>query len=142
MAEPVKRPREGEEDDPLLLVPPRIEQPSLLLAHRSHSSHRSHRSHSSHSSGGYRGGGSYGGDDSPPAVAAPAPPPKPARVTLVAYPGGRISVDGKLVGTDSTGVLVLQPGRHDVRIENRFVGDTEQQIDVAAGQTGIVLVKW
>ena len=67
---------------------------------------------------------------------------EPARVTLVAYPGGRISVDGKLVGTDSTGVLVLQPGRHDVRIENRFVGDTEQQIDVAAGQTGIVLVKW
>ena len=63
-------------------------------------------------------------------------------MSLVAYPGGRIFVDGKLVGTDSTNVLVLQPGGHEVRIENRFVGDTNQHIYVSEGQTGIIVVKW
>jgi hypothetical protein len=144
MAQPTRR--DGTEDgDPLLLVPPRMEQPSLLLAHRSHSSHSSHRSHSS---GGYVGGPS--GETGAPAVQAPAvqapepppPPPKPGRVTLVAYPGGKIFVDGKLVGNDSTTVLTLQPGRHEVRVENRFVGDTNQSITVDDGQTGIIVVQW
>jgi hypothetical protein len=63
-------------------------------------------------------------------------------VTLVAYPGGRIFVDGKLVGTDSTGLLTLQPGSHDVRIENHFVGDTTQTVRVDEGQTGILVVQW
>jgi hypothetical protein len=141
-AQPAKRPKDGsDEEDPLILIPPRIEQPSLLLAHRSHSSHSSHQSHSS---GGYVGDPS-GGADAPVGAApapAPAPPPKPARVTLVAYPGGRIFVDGKLVGTDSTGLLTLQAGSHDVRIENRFVGDTTRTVRIDEGQTGIIVVQW
>jgi hypothetical protein len=61
---------------------------------------------------------------------------------LIAYPGGRIFVDGKLAGTDSTGLLTLQPGSHDVRIENQFVGTKTQTIYVSDGQTGTVVVEW
>lgn len=60
----------------------------------------------------------------------------------MAYPGGRIFVDGKVVGQDSTATLTLQPGRHEVRVENRFVGDTNTSITVSEGQTGIVLIQW
>ena len=113
----------------------------MLLAHRSHSSHSSHRSHSSHSSGGYVGRGSVGTDEPAPAP-PPAPPPTPARVSIMAYPGGRIFVGGKLVGVDSTSTLTLPPGNYTIRVENRFVGDTNQQVSIAEGQTGIVLVQW
>jgi hypothetical protein len=60
----------------------------------------------------------------------------------VAYPGGRIFVDGKLVGTDSTATLTLSPGHHAVRIDNHFVGDTNMSIYLSDGQTGIVVLKW
>ncbi|MEZ4301596.1 MAG: PEGA domain-containing protein [Polyangiaceae bacterium] len=77
-----------------------------------------------------------------PAPAPPPPPPRPATVSLVAYPGGRIFVDGKLVGTDSTSTLILAAGRHEVRIENQFVGDTNMALTVSEGQTGTVVLEW
>ncbi|MDC0740807.1 PEGA domain-containing protein [Polyangium mundeleinium] len=139
LAQSPRKPDDDGEDDSLLLTAPSIEQP-MYLAHRSHSSHRSHASHRSHYSGGY-GSGSRG-SDSEEAPAPPPPPPKPATVSLVAYPGGRIFVDGKLVGTDSTATLTLTPGRHEVRVENKFVGDTNTSIDVSEGQTGMIVVQW
>jgi hypothetical protein len=60
----------------------------------------------------------------------------------MAYPGGRIFVGGKLVGVDATGTLTLPPGDYSIRIENRFVGDTNQQVSISEGQTGIILVQW
>lgn len=60
----------------------------------------------------------------------------------MAYPGGRIFVGGKLMGVDSTGTVTLPPGNYSIRVENRFVGDTTQQVAISEGQTGIILVQW
>jgi hypothetical protein len=121
-------------DTPLLVVP--SDEAASYLAHRSHSSHSSHRSHSS---GG--GGGGGGGYDPAPAP-APSPPPKPASVSFLAYPGGRIFVDGQLVGHDSTGTLTLKPGSHAVRVENRLLGIENRIVDLIEGQIGIIEIDW
>ncbi len=60
----------------------------------------------------------------------------------MAYPGGRIFVGGKLMGVDSTGTVTLPPGDYPIHVENRFVGDTTQQVAISEGQTGIILVQW
>lgn len=60
----------------------------------------------------------------------------------MAIPGGRIFVDGKLVGVDSTGTLALTPGPHTVRVENRFLGNGIVVIHLVEGQTGVVNVDW
>lgn len=147
--------RPDDEEDPgvrsLLLAPP-AEAP-IYLAHESHRSHSSHQSHSSHYSG--SGGGAGGGGYAPtpgqaPAVAEPPkpawppppPPPKPGMVSFAAYPGGRIFVDGRLVGRDVTGVMALQPGNYTIRVENRFLGTETQTISVYDGQTGTIEIKW
>ncbi len=124
----------------LLLVPPAPDSAALFPAHRSH------RSHSSHSSGSgrrshYSGGGGY----EPAAAPAPPPPPRrlrPANVSFVAYPGGNIFVDGRPAGRDTTRVMRLAAGDHVVRVENAFVGDTEQTISLSEGETGIVAIRW
>lgn len=142
------RRRDEEPDHALLLaLPPRDDDPALLAYHRSHRSHSSHRSHYSGSGGG--GGGSrrqyWPGPSSEPSHEAPAPKPrklKPAVVSFIAFPGGHIFVDGKAVGVDSTRPLTLEPGKHSVRIENRFVGDVTIEVDLAEGQTGVVELKW
>ncbi|MFO0610840.1 MAG: PEGA domain-containing protein [Polyangiales bacterium] len=61
---------------------------------------------------------------------------------MVAYPGGRIIVDGRVVGQDSTGVLTLTPGAHQVRVENAYAGDTTTTITLTEGQTGVVTIEW
>lgn len=139
--------REEEEAAPLLLSASPWDA-SELLAHRSHRSHSSHRSHRSHSSGSshYSGRSYYpsssgGGSSYTPPAPKPAPP-KPAKVSLVALPGGSISVDGKSVGEDETKVLTLKAGNHVVRVENRFLGDHEVEIDLSAGQSGTVKIEW
>jgi hypothetical protein len=143
------RPKEddGDDGDFVLVATPRDQAPAML-AHRSHSSHSSHSSHYS----GSRGSGNSGPDpqsapapvngsqgDSPPVY---TPPPKPGVVTLAAFPGGRISVDGKPVGQDATGALVLTPGSHEVRVDNRFVGTATTTIQIADGQTGAIDIEW
>lgn len=154
----VKGRRSGDDDDgdPELLVSLPKVQPPELLAHRSHSSHASHgsSSHSSHQShvsgsgGGWGGGGVDVPAPSPAPEPAPSPyvpppaPPKPAVVRFVAFPGGRISVDGVLLGTDLTGPVTLKPQAHDIRIENRFLGEHRASISLAEGQTGLVTVDW
>jgi len=136
--------REDDETPPLFLAPPQWDA-SDLLAHRSHRSHSSHRSHRSHSSGSsHYSGRSYvpssGGSSWTP---TPKPaPPKPAKVSLVALPGGSIFVDGKPVGQDETKVLTLKPGNHVVRVENRFLGDHEVELHFQSGQSGSVTIKW
>jgi len=140
-----RRPEEeGDADAPLLVVPGK--QSVDYLAHRSHSSHSSHRSHSSHFSGSgrsYTGSGRSDFDAPEPAVPTPPPtPPKPAVVSFAAYPGGRIYVDGKLAGTDTTAIMSLSPGHHSIRVENRFVGDHNTSIDLDEAQTGTVDIKW
>jgi hypothetical protein len=132
--------------NPLLLYP---RGASFVFAgHRSHRSHSSHSSHSSHYSGsGTRSGGGYGyGTPEPVAPPEPPPrpppPPRPGRVSVAAYPGGRIFVDGRLVGTDVSGVLTLAPGSHDVRVENRFLGTNVSTIFVGDGETGVIDVSW
>jgi hypothetical protein len=154
ITQPVLRRRDEEEDtqELLLAVPPDGAQVILAShsSHRSHSSHSSHysghsshSSHSSHYSGGgssgYSGGGSSG--YSAPYV-PPPPPPKPATVSFVAYPGGRISIDGKPVGEDSTERLKLTAGKHVVRVENRFLGSTTVEVELSEGQTGELKIEW
>jgi hypothetical protein len=51
-------------------------------------------------------------------------------------------VDGKPVGSDETGALVLKPGTHTVRVQNRFLGDHETTIEIDDGQTGTVKIEW
>ena len=72
----------------------------------------------------------------------PPKPPKPARVTFAAFPGGKIYVDGKLVGTDLTSTLTLKPGEYVIKVVNRFVGEHSTVISVSDGQTGTVVIKW
>jgi hypothetical protein len=139
--------REDKEAAPLLLAPSQWDA-SELLAHGSHRSHRSHSSHRSHASGSshYSGGRSYypssgGGSSYTPPAPKPVPP-KPAKVSLVALPGGSIFVDGKSVGEDETDVLTLKAGDHVVRVENRFLGDHEVPISLSAGQSGTVKIEW
>jgi len=148
-AQVARRPDEEDQaDQPLILTLPQAPPPELL-AHRSHSSHSSHRSHSSGSGGGWGGGGGSGGGgyaaDPTPAPAPyvpPPPPPKPATVSFVAFPGGRISIDGVVMGTDATGTLSLKPQGHEVRIENRFLGEHKATLYLSDGQTGVVTVEW
>lgn len=121
-----------------LLVAPSDDRTILLAQHRSHSSHASHQSHRSSSGG----GGDYGGDYVAPAPAPAPPPPKPATISFVAYPGGRIFVDGQPVGRDATGTLTLKAGTHTVRIENRFLGAETRTIDLEEGQTGVIEIAW
>lgn len=130
---------DGDTDVSLLLVPAAHE--SNYIAHGSHSSHSSHRSHSSSSGG---GGGGYGGyDTSPsPVTPAPPPPPRPAAVSFVAYPGGRISIDGQVVGRDATATLTLRPGSHTIRVENRFLGEEIRTVELTEGQTGVIEIDW
>lgn len=145
----VARRREDDDAPPPLLVAATNAAPPIQIAHGSHRSHSSHSSHSSHrshysSSGG--GGYSSGNDDTavmPQTVAPPPPPPpKPARVSFVAYPGGRIFVNGNAAGTDSTDAMVLKPGSYQIRIENRFVGNHTATVEIAEGQTGVVTLDW
>ena len=142
MIQPLLRKKEEEEDPhALLLVAPRDESRLLIAGHSSHSSHSSHASHSSHYSGS-RGWSGGGGDDSP-LPSAPAPrPPKPAFVSFVAYPGGHIFVDGKPVGVDVTGRLKLAAGKHEVRVENQFLGTGTTEVDLTEGQTGALRIDW
>jgi hypothetical protein len=143
-----------DEDDapPPLLVAPSNAAPRVLLAgHSSHSSHASHSSHSSHYSG---GGGSWSSSPSshsgdsgyvpepPPHREPPPPPPKPARVAFIAYPGGAIFLDGKRLGQDVTDTLTLPAGSYQVRIVNRFVGETTTTIELSDGQTGVIPIHW
>jgi His-Xaa-Ser repeat protein HxsA len=138
----VRRREEEEDSQELLLAAPRAEAHMLLAGHSSHRSHSSHASHASHYSGsgsGYRSGGDYGAPTPAPAY---VPPPKPAHVSFVAFPGGRIFVDGKPVGTDATGQLRLAPGTHKVRVENKYLGNTTVDVELAEGQTGPLRVDW
>jgi hypothetical protein len=143
--------RRDDDDDappPLVIAQAHNKQPILLAGHRSHRSHSSHRSHNSH----YSGGGGYGGStssapepvvrESPPKREPPPPPPKPARVSFVAYPGGRIFLDDKPVGRDVTGMLILKPGRYLVRVENRFVGNHTESVEIGDGQVGPITIHW
>jgi len=124
---------------PLLVVPT---PPILLAGHRSHVSHRSHYS----SSGGRSRGSSPPPDSSeaPESEASPEQqaPPTPAHVVVVVYPGGKIFVDDKPVGQDRTGLLRLAPGKHEVRIVNRFLGEVTTTIEVDQGQTGSIPIHW
>lgn len=136
---------------PLVIAQAQHKEPILFAGHRSHSSHSSHRSHRSHSSH-YSSAGDYGGSTSsapepvvlepPPKREPPPPPPKPARVSIIVYPGGRIFLDDKPIGRDVTGTLILKPGQYRVRIENRFVGSHTESVEVADGQLGPITIHW
>lgn len=138
MLRPPSRTREEESQESVpLLLPPRHADPSGgCFAHRSHRSHSSHRSGS-----GYRSYSPGGSDWEPSPTPTPAPP-KPATIYFAAFPGGRIFVDGHFAGRDSTAVLSLSAGSHEVRIENRFLGTKTVNITLTAGQDGEVKVDW
>jgi len=141
-----RREDEDSEGPPLLMMPSDEDIGDGLIGHRSHRSHSSHSSHYSGSSG--RAYGYYGGDsvdDSGPSRAAatpPPPPPRPALVSLVALPGGKIFVDGKLVGIDATPPISLTPGSHVMRVENRFLGNGIDGVTLQEGQSGVVTIEW
>ncbi|WP_223641928.1 hypothetical protein [Corallococcus sp. EGB] len=164
--DPLRRREEEDSHHELLLVEPSEGAPVLLAGHRSHRSHSSHRSHYSGSGGGSR---SYIPSYEPPApTRAPAPSapstsstsspspsseakkttepppraPKPARVSFVAFPGGRIFVDDKAAGQDVTAPMELSAGTHSVRVENRFVGRITIDVELLEGQTGEVKLEW
>jgi hypothetical protein len=110
--------------------------------HGSHASHTSHRSHASHSSSNH--GSGYvdpgGGNVAPPQP--PPPPPQPGFVKIVAFPGGKIAVDGKDAGRDETQPMSLTPGSHVVEVSNQFAGTGSTTIEVGAGQKGEIDVEW
>lgn len=140
-----RREDEDGDDPPLLLTPSDDDVGDGLIGHRSHSSHSSHRSHYSGSSGRSYGSGDssgYYGGYAEPAPAPPPPPPKPAIVSLVAMPGGRIFVDGKLLGVDATPPIALKPGSHVARVENRFLNGGNEVVQLEEGQTGVVYIDW
>jgi hypothetical protein len=60
----------------------------------------------------------------------------------VAYPGGRIFVDGKDMGQDATARLKLAAGKHVVRVENQFLGHATVEVTLTEGQTGDVKIEW
>ena len=139
--------RRDDDERPPLLVALSDRQPGTRHA-RGHGSHRSHSSHRSHYSGA-GGGGNSGGDTyvapapaPEPPPPPPPPPPKPARVSFVAYPGGQISIDGRVVGRDVTEVMSLKAGTHEVTVENRFIGTHKKTIQVADGETGTITIEW
>jgi hypothetical protein len=140
IVQPTWRRRENEDtrEELLLVVPPDSGQ-ILLAGHRSHRSHSSHRSHYS----GSRSRSYYVPTPSPePAYVPPPPPPKPASVAFVAFPGGRIFIDGKAAGQDVTATMRLAAGKHVVRVENRFLGSTTVEVNLIEGQTGDVKIEW
>ena len=165
-----RREDEDEKDRGELLIqlPPRSEVE--FAGHSSHSSHSSHRSHSSHASGSssheshsshsshYSGGSTWRGSGSgwssgsgssssgessyvPAAVARPRPP-KPVAVSFAAFPGGKIYVNDVYLGKDITGAIVLEPGTHTVRIENRFLGTHNGVVEVIASRPGLIRIEW
>jgi hypothetical protein len=77
-----------------------------------------------------------------PADAKPHHPPRPATVSFVAYPGGRIFVDGKSMGQDATARQEFAAGKHVVRVENRFLGNVTVEITLSEGQTGDIKIEW
>jgi hypothetical protein len=144
----VRRRDEEESHEELLVVAPRNDAEVLIAGHRSHSSHSSHRSHASHSShysgnSGYGGGSTYVPAPAPRPVYVPPPrKPKAATVSFVAFPGGKIFVDDKAVGVDATTELKLAAGKHQVRIENQFLGSTTIDVELTEAQTGVIKLEW
>jgi hypothetical protein len=63
-------------------------------------------------------------------------------VSIVAFPGGKIYIDEKLAGVDTTSRLTLKPGSYAIRIENRFLGNHSEMIQISEGQVGVVTVEW
>jgi hypothetical protein len=57
-------------------------------------------------------------------------------------PGGRIFVDGKLLGIDATPPVALKAGTHTVRVENRFIDGSVIEVNLSEGQTGVVNIDW
>jgi hypothetical protein len=60
----------------------------------------------------------------------------------VAFPGGRIYVNDKLRGVDSTAAISLPAGTYTIRVENRFLGTGSMSVTLEEGQTGVVNVEW
>src|SRR5262249_23576374 len=91
-----------------------------------------------------RAGDAVPGDPHARAFALRPPPSsfKTALVSLVAYPGGEIFLDNVRVGRDATGPLRLKPGKHEVRVKNRFLGDVHEPLEISDRQTGNVVVGW
>jgi hypothetical protein len=83
-----------------------------------------------------------GGTDKIPKPPSGAPSKGGAAVSIVAYPGGDLLVDERLAGRDATGVLKLKPGKHEVKMRSRFLGEDSQTIDVAERQSGPILIGW
>jgi hypothetical protein len=63
-------------------------------------------------------------------------------VVVVAFPGGKLFLDDKPVGQDTTMALTLKPGSYQIRVVNRFLGEHTVAIDVTEGQTGTIPIHW
>ena len=46
------------------------------------------------------------------------------------------------MGRDSTGTLLLRPGDHVIRIQNRFIGVESRTVTLVDGQTGVMEIEW
>ncbi len=78
----------------------------------------------------------------------PPPPPRPgaygrvAQLRVTAYPGGLITVDGVAYGRDAVGPIRVRPGKHEVKVKNRFLGDNVHPIEVKEGQNEEIVLVW
>jgi PEGA domain len=63
-------------------------------------------------------------------------------VAFAAYPGGKIYLNNNAIGHDQTDAMFLKPGRYEIRVENRFLGNHEVNVEVAEGQTGTIAIEW
>jgi hypothetical protein len=76
---------------------------------------------------------------SPPTTARPPPPGKAKAYRITAFPGGQIVLDGAAIGKDGASVR-LRPGKHEIKVRNRFLGDNVHPIDVKDGDEEAVIV--
>ncbi len=73
----------------------------------------------------------------------PQKPGKLPLVSVVAFPGGEILIDGVGVGLDATPPLKVKPGKHEVKVRNRFLGENAETFDVKdEGKTAVITVVW
>ena len=78
------------------------------------------------------------------AVSKPRPlgPAKLPLLSLVAFPGGEIFVDGVSAGRDATAPMKLKLGKHEIKIKNRVLGENVENLEIRDTDPSVVTLVW
>jgi hypothetical protein len=77
----------------------------------------------------------------PTTLPHPPPPGKAPLYHVTAFPGGALLLDTAVVGKDTVS-LRIRPGKHEIKVKNRFLGDEVHPIEVKEGQNEDVVIVW